>query len=91
MPLKLLPLHRSPHGQKEEKSPILPQLVWKRYLFGALALGLSQGLLPPILPPPCGVEDLNKHGGSEAEVFSQLCWWLGHPCGDPWEARGQQG
>lgn len=25
------------------------------------------------------------------EVFSQLYWWLGHPCGGLWEVRGWHG
>lgn len=41
--------------------------------------GLAAPHFPPP-PPPRGVEDLNKYGGSGAEVFSQLCWWLGCPC-----------
>lgn len=93
MPLKLLPLHHSPRGQKEQKSLILPQLCGNA---ARLQLWPSDQARAHCPPPPfplpfLGFEDFNKCGGSGAEVFLQLCWRLGHPCGGLWEVRGWQG
>lgn len=80
-----------PEWTKGAKKPWFAPIIAETLLVWGSGPWTEGGLLPPNPPPLHGVEDLSKCDGSGAEVFSQLCWWLGHPCGGLWEVRGQQG